>query len=256
VKHQKSGKQKVVSSIKLRIVLCDANKQELEGYATVCRGICEKNDVSADFTFYSNDNEVMFDMGSCEFSAEVSIFVVDPDNGLSEIPAAIRKLGYDGMILYLSHSKSLEHYRQAFDVGAYNFVEKGTDPVILSRFQSVFESALQNAKQIDRQYMVVSYAGEYKRIEVSEIQYFESAANHMINVVYNGGSFKFLSTMQGLEENLRDRGFVRIHRAFLVSVDAIHRVEPDEVTLNNGKRLLVSRDRYPSLKTTMLSWQT
>ena len=238
------------------MVLCDTNKQELEGHAKICRAICEQNSIPVDVKLYSNSNDLLFDMGDDEFSSSVNIFIVDPENGFETVPSAIRKEGYDGMILYLSHSDSAEHYRQAFDVGAYNFVQKGTDPKILSRFQAIMESAITTAQQVDRQYLAVSYAGEFKRIDVRDIQYFEAAADHMINIVYTGGSFKFLSTMQSLEERFSDRGFVRVHRSYLVSVDAIHRADSDGLTLNNGYRISVSRDRCASLKTAMLCWQS
>ena len=103
--------------------------------------------------------------------------------------------------------------------------------------------------------MVVSHAGEYKRIQMKDIFYFETAADHMINVIYDGGNFQFLSTMQSLEERFNGRGFIRVHRSYLVSIDAVHRLAPDKITLNNGRRILVSRDRYPSLKSMMLGWQ-
>ena len=241
---------------KLRIVLCDTNKHELEGHAKICRAICEQRGVPADLRLYSNSSGLLFDMGDDEFSASVNIFIIDPENGFETVSSAVREKGYDGMILYLSHSDSAEHYRQAFDVGAFNFVQKGTDPQILSRFQSVFESAIQAAKQVERQYLAVSYAGEFRRIDVKDIQYFEAAADHMINIVHRDGSFKFLSTMQSLEERFSDRGFVRVHRSYLVSVNAVHRVDSDGLTLNNGDRILVSRDRYASLKAAMLCWQS
>jgi len=241
---------------KLRIVLCDTNRQEREGHGKICRAICERNNIPAEFKLYSNGRDLLFDMGDEEFAAWVSLLIIDPDNGLDSVASAIRKKGYDGMILYLSHSDSPELYRQAFDVGAYNFVQKGTGAQILSRFGSVFESAIKAARHIDRQYLAVSYAGEFRRIEVKNILYFESAADHMVNVVYRGGSFKFLSTIQSLEERFGERGFLRVHRSYLVSGDTIHRVDPDGVTLNNGHRISVSRNRYHDLKKAMLSWQS
>ena len=240
----------------LRIVLCDTNKREVEGYAAICRSICEQSGIPADLRFYSNSAALMFDMNDVEFSSSISIFIVDPDNGFAAIPTAVRTNGYDGVILYLSHSNSPEHYRQAFDVDAYNFIEKGTNPDILARFHSVFETALQKAKHSSRQYLMVSYAGEYKRIDVSDILYFEAASNHMINVVYSGGNFQFLNTMQSLEERYGDRGFVRAHRSYLVSVNAIHRqVSPNKLILNDGRSIVVSRDRSAALKSAMACWQ-
>lgn len=238
---------------KLRIALCDSNKDDLEDYGKICRAICENNKIPVELNFYSSSHDLMFDMRDYEFPASVSIFIIDPENGFAEIPVAIRNGGYDGLILYLSHSNSLEYYRQAFDVKAYNFVRKSTDA--LSCFQSIFESALHTARKIDRQYMLASHAGQTERIEVKDIQYFESAEDHMINVVYIGGSFTFSSTMKNLEERFCDRGFIRVHRSYLVSVNAIHRMDFNELTLNNGKKISVSRDRFPALKSVMVRGQ-
>jgi len=233
---------------KIKIVLCDTNKKELEGYATICRGICEKAELPVDLKLYTHSGDLLFDMEDISFSATVSVFIVDPENGFEHIPTAVRKNGYDGLILYLSYSSSLEHYRQAFDVGAYNFIQKGTDPQILSRFHEVFEQSLQAAKKRDRQYLVVGNTGEYRKIEVCDIHYFETAMDHMIKVVYKGGSFMFLSTLQELEERFRDRGFVRVHRSYLVAVDSIHRIDAAELTLNNQSKIPVSRSSIPALK--------
>jgi len=236
---------------KMKIVICDENTKEANEYAGVCRGICGKNQILLELNTYNNLESFMFDMSDISFSAQVNILIVDPKGCFESMPFSVRKNGYNGMILYLSHSTSLEHYRQAFDADAYNFVQKGKSPEIFARFQSVFESALQNARQLNRKYLMVSYAGEYKRIDVKDIQYFETASDHMIEVVYNGGRFKFLSTMQNMEERFKDHGFVRVHRSYLVSVNAIHRVGSDELTLNSGNRILVSRDRFPSLRSAM-----
>ena len=241
---------------KLRIALCDANGQEREGYAKVCDGICEQNNIRADFRHYSNSSDLLFDMGDDQFLASVNIVIVDPEHGFDTAPLVMRDNGYDGMILYLSNSDSPEYYRQAFDVNAFNYVKKGTDPQILSRFRAIFESAAQAAQKTDRQYLAVSYAGEHKRIEVKDILYFETADHMKVNVVYKGGSFEFLSTMQSLEERYGSRGFVRVHRSYLVSINTIHRMERDGLTLNNGHRIIVSRDRYPELKAAMLCWQS
>ncbi|MCL2671091.1 MAG: LytTR family transcriptional regulator [Clostridiales bacterium] len=236
---------------KLRIVLCDTNLKELEAYAKICRGICEQRCLPAEVKPYTNRHEFMFDMGDPVFSASVSICIIDPANGSDGIPATLRREGYDGIILYLTHSDAPEHYWQAFDAGAYNFVQKSDR----SRFLSIFEAVLQSAQRAERQYMAVSYAGDYRRVEVRDILYFETMPNHLINVVYKDGSFQFLTTMQKLEELFCRRAFVRVHRSYLVSVSAIHRVNADSLTLNNGCKILVSKERRADLKDAMLCWQ-
>jgi DNA-binding LytR/AlgR family response regulator len=239
---------------RLKIALCDANDAERKGFAAICRSICEKAKVSADIKLYSDSNDVLFDMSDNLFSSQVSILIIDPENGLETVPSQIRDAGYDGLILYLSHSSSSDHFRQAWDVSAFNFVAKGADEQALSRFGDVFAKAIQTAKKINRQYFVASYGGEYRKIEIRDIYYFEVLPHHMAKVVYRGGDFTFfVSSLKELEERFRERGFVRSHQSFLVAVDSIHRVGSTELTLNNNRRIPVSRNKAPLVRAAVLA---
>ncbi|MCL2508301.1 MAG: LytTR family DNA-binding domain-containing protein [Oscillospiraceae bacterium] len=240
---------------KLRIIICDENRVDLEGYAKICRSVCDRCGVPMELKLYSNPSELLFDMKDDVYLALVSIMIVEPEGIFASAPATVRKESYDGVILYLSHSTDPEHYHQAFDADAYNFVQKGYDAKNLTRFQSVFELSLQAAKQLERQYIVVSCAGEYKQIEVKDIYYFEGTTDHMVRVEYAGGSFNFPSTLQKLEERLRNRGFARTHRSFIVAVDAVHQVGSSELILNNGHKIPVGRNYYASLRSAVERWQ-
>ena len=240
---------------RLKIVLCDANKTETESYAAICRAICEQFNVSADIRTYSKSEDVLFDMGDVSFSALVNILIVDPENGFEAVPDTVRRGGYDGLILYLSHSASPEHFRQAWSVRAFHFLEKGSDPQALSVFNEIFGKALQEAKLQNRQYFAVAYAGEYRQVPVKEIYYFETLPkeNHRVKVVYKGGSFVFSSSLKELEEQFSSRGFVRSHSSYLVSVDSIHRINATEVMLNDSSKIPMSRSNVPLVKAAMLA---
>ena len=240
---------------KLRIVLCDANVREMEYYADICRGICAINNIPAELKLYSNSHDLLFDLKDDAFSALVSIVVIDPAGDFAGIPAAMRGDGYDGLIFYLSHSTVPEQYHQAFDADAYNYAQKGGDYNSLLRFQMTFKESLQAARKLERQYIAVSCAGEYRQIEIRDIYYFEAAMEHMIKVEYRGGSFRFPSTLQRLEERLRGRGFVRTHRSYIVAIHAVRRLEPNEVVLSDGSEVPVSRSYYAALKSAMDRWE-
>lgn len=50
------------------------------------------------------------------------------------------------------------------------------------------------------------------------------------------------------EERLKGRGFVRIYTSFLVNMYHIRCLEKENVLLDNGERLFVSRRKYPEVK--------
>ena len=200
-------------------------------------------------------NYFLFDIKDEAFSALVSIILIEPRGGFGEIPEIIRESGYDGLILYLSHSTSVSHYHQAFDSKAFNYLQKGSDDKSLSRFLRVFADALNAAKSLVRQYIVLSCAGEYRQIDIRDIFYFEGTMDHMVCVEYKGGSFHFPSTLQKMDSRLRDRGFVRTHRSFIVAIDAIHSIGSNEVILNNGRKVPVGRSYLSSMKSTIERWK-
>jgi len=239
---------------RIRIALCDANRHEAEGYAKICRSVGENKGISVEIKIYLSNDDLMFDLEDDAFKALFSIMIIDPEGGFAATPAIARQEGFDGLILYLSHSTVPHCYHQAFDAEAYNYVQKGIDPQTLYRFQSVFAKTLGAAKQLDRHYIAVSCAGEYRQINVKDIRYFE-AMDKMVRVEYNNESFQFPSTMQSLEERLDGRGFVRTHRSYIVAIDAIQHLNSDDVTLNNGRRVPVSRSYYSAVKSAKIRWQ-
>jgi DNA-binding LytR/AlgR family response regulator len=234
----------------LRIVICDTNPAELERHAAVCRAICERKRLPALFTTFSNGQALLFEMMDPAFYSVVSILVLEPFNGCEVVAEAVRRAGYEGVVLYHSWVTKKEYFYQAFDAGAYNYVEKGGQ----ARFEAVFEGALEAALRLERQYMFLSCAGEHRQIDLRDIFYFETSMNHMVCVWSAGGKFLFRSNLSELEVRLKNYGFVRIHRAFLVALGAVRAASIDQATLANGKSIPISRGNYPALKAAMDKW--
>jgi len=234
----------------LRIVLYDTNPMELQRCEAICRAICAKKQEPAIFTVFSNGQTLLFEMMSPAFSSLVSILVLEPHNGGEVLAETVRRLGYDGIILYHSWATEARYFYQAFDAGAFNYASKNGP----ARFEAVFEGALKAARELERQCIALSCAGEYRQIDLRDIFYFETSMNHMVCVWYAGGDFLFQSSLSSLEARLADRGFIRTHRSYLVALHAVHRVSFDQVTLSDGKTIPVGRGKYAALKEALDKW--
>ena len=236
----------------MRVLICDTNQTELEGHAKICRAICEKNNMQVSVMTFSSSKALAFEMDDPAFCGAADILIIEPDDGCEAVASYVRKkLGYKGMILYLSRSTDTKYFYGAFDANARSYIPKGD----LKRFLTVFEEALQEAENKERLFIAVSYAGEYRNIDIRDIDYFETMANHLVNVNYAGGDFGFLSSLSELEDRLKDYGFMRVQRSFLVSMDSIHKISYEEVILNNGESIPVGRGNYAELKKAMDKWR-
>jgi hypothetical protein len=89
-------------------------------------------------------------------------------------------------------------------------------------------------------------------IPVDEI-YCLKAESDYVQVITEKGKYLKEQTMKYFEENLLPIKFVRVHRSYIVNVDAISRIELYEkqtqlVTLKNGMQIRMSQSGYKLLK--------
>ena len=95
--------------------------------------------------------------------------------------------------------------------------------------------------------LLLSAEGEMLRVPIKRVLYVETA-NKFQRVVLADQTHEVRLTMQQLESQLAPQGFMRIHRCYLVNVSAIYSISAQEVTLDNGTRLPISRHKVEEAK--------
>ncbi|MBO6193793.1 MAG: LytTR family transcriptional regulator [Clostridiales bacterium] len=87
--------------------------------------------------------------------------------------------------------------------------------------------------------------GDREMIYITGILYFE-AVDRDVFAYRAQGVYRVRSTLYELEEELRDRFFVRISKSVIVNIKAVSSISPEDsrrvkLRLNNGEYLIVSR---------------
>lgn len=154
-------------------------------------------------------------------------------NGMG-IAKSIRKAGLNTVIVFFTRIKDAVF--DAFDVEALHYLVNGE--ISVSKFDEVFRKAVSRAETRTQASIVLSCAGEQRKIIISQIYYFE-VFNRIVTVHYRDGTFEFYSTLSRLEDSLLRRGFVRVHRAYLVSERYISIVKRNEIILTDGTTIPV-----------------
>ena len=157
-----------------------------------------------------------------------------------ELAACLRRYESRADIVFFTRNR--DRVFEAFDVSALHYLVDGQTSV--SKFDEVFRRAKLRSAQRTQASIVLTCAGEQRKLPVSQIYYFE-VINRIVTVHYAGGSFEFYSTLSKIEDSLAAKGFVRIHRAYLVSQRFIVGVSRSEVTLTDGTKLPIG-GRYAS----------
>ena len=219
----------------MRVFICIPDSEE--------RAFCRKRiDTLAkidniDLTVYevktAEIRDSYFDLVDFDDADLIYIGVSSNFNGIG-IAKSIRKSGTNAVIVFFTRFK--EAVFDAFDVEAFHYLVNGT--ISVSKFDQVFRKAVSRAESRVQASIVLNCAGEQRRIIISQIYYFE-VFKRIVTVYYRGGSFEFYSTLSRLEDSLARRGFVRVHRAYLVSERYIANLNRKEITLTNGTTIPV-----------------
>ncbi len=132
----------------------------------------------------------------------------------------------------------------AFDVGAFQYLLK---PVDEKKFAHVFARAVEqliaNQENPHRKpVLVLQSSNASKTIPLESIYYIESS-NHKVKLYLKDGEFTCYAKIGDLESELQDQ-FFRIHKGYLVNLSYVDGYSKTEVTLTNGKKLLLSKYKY------------
>lgn len=131
--------------------------------------------------------------------------------------------------------------------GAFRYVRK------FALEEELREAAQSLKREFDLQsefLLLKTPLGEVVRA-VNRIKYFE-VKGHNVTAFFDDTEERVSGTMKEYEERLKDVGFIRIHKSFLVNFRFIESVGKTTVTLTDGTTLLLSRNRVAETKRKMM----
>lgn len=231
----------------MRVVLCDDNPVEKSFYSNMIREISKEEGIDIDLLEFETAKQMLFEL---EDEIDINdIFLLDinmPEVSGMQAAIKLRESGYRGEIVFLTVSKN--YMLSAFDVHAFNYIVKGETKE--EKAKQILREVILLAEDKAKEYMLFTGVGEYRNIAISSIKYFE-VNGKIITVHYGNNSFEFVSTIGKLENILFNRGFIRVHRSYMVSKSAIKSFSYGEIILIDELKLPVGRKYYAQLKETM-----
>lgn len=208
-------------------------------------------------------------VGECENGLEAvqAISELNPDLVLLDIQmpklSGLEVLEMTGRNSGVIFTTAYDHYAlKAFDLHAVDYLLK---PFSQQRFDEALDKArkmlgqsapeLQKllANPIDKlERILIRDRGQVHVIPVDKVDYIE-AQDDYINIHSEGKAILKTQSLSDLEAQLDDSKFVRIHRSYIIQLDAlagIERASKDShvALLRNGTQLPISRSGYERIK--------
>lgn len=229
-----------------KVVICDDEPKILKGLLNAIKSTFSNLNVDAEY--YSTNNAI--ELLDYIKNKKVDILFLDIDmpecSGMQVADYMLENASRSLLIFVTNHD---ELVYESFQYHPFGFIRK-------SYFALEVEQVISRAiKELsDRQDTIsIRVNGETIIIKLAEVMYFEADSNY-INVFMTKDSYHFRESLGVLENQLAVKGFIRIHKGFLVNQQFVHAIRYDEIELSDGRLLPIGRTNRENVRRMLVQY--
>ena len=226
----------------IKIAVCDDEIKIIEDINRMIK----KHQPNAGVATYSNGESLLKAME--EDSYDVVLLDIDMP-GLSgmDVAAAMTEDKKKSLIVFVTAHDELVY--DSFKYHPFAFVRK---KYLEEELISVLKDCQKEIESKDRHFLFKS-EGKIVSLVTQDITYFEAEANYLVihekNTIY-----RMRGTMTSVENRLRNDGWVRIHKGFLVNQEHIRTLKMEEVSLDTNEKLPIGKAYADEAKKSILRY--
>ena len=223
----------------LKVAILDDNKTALMISSSAVEAFLkEKN---AEYRLFSFSNPLNFLASAKEEKFDLSFLDIDmPEmNGL-EVANELADICKNGQIIFLSQREDLVF--ECLKFHPFGFIRKSKLIDDFSLMMNQYYQTISNAESDETKIDIIDKTKTVS-FKIKEIVYIEGDRNYQKVVLKDKTSQNIRVALGSLEEKLREHGFIRIHKGYLLNYLYIRSIANDEVYLTTGISLPMSKKR-------------
>lgn len=229
------------------VAVCDNEKVICEGMRNLLLQYAEENNVPIDVMLFFSGEELYSALAK---GASFDLIFLDIEmyrlSGI-DVGKAIREFKRDLLTQIVYISAKQEYALELFETHPLNFLMK---PIKYDMVASCVDKAL-TLKTKRGEVFAYSFNGQSHRIPLSNILYFESFSRKL-RIVRTNGTEEFYGKISDIAAKYGEKGFVQIHKSYIVNIGYIDTISSTSVTMFNGDVLPLSRERRNDLANAFL----
>lgn len=148
----------------------------------------------------------------------------------------LRELDQSVVLIFVTNMAQLAV--KGYEVNAADYIVK---PLLYHDFALKFRRAVLRCKEAAST-VLITQQSETRRVLLREVIYIE-VHGHTLSFKMETGSFSSTGTISEMESNLKNKGFLRCNKCFLINQRHIALVRSNTVIMSNGDELQISRPR-------------
>lgn len=219
----------------LSIAVCDDEILECHKTAEQIRHVMEERKASCLVACFYSGKELL------EAAEHYDIIFLDIlMGGLDGMKTAelLRESRSDTILIFVSSSRA--YVFDAYEVEAFQYLIK---PLDNKKLQRVLDRALLKTEEKAQDYLIINREREKKKLFLDDIYYFE-IRGRMIDIHGKKGICSYYGRIGVLEEELKEKGFFRCHKSYLINLKYVESYNRQEAVLENGDCIVIAKRRF------------
>ncbi|MDE5598509.1 MAG: LytTR family DNA-binding domain-containing protein [Lachnospiraceae bacterium] len=219
----------------LSIAVCDDEVIECCNMARKIKDILEEMKIPCIIRQFRSGGELLQALESFDI---VFLDIIMRDMDGMKTAEIFREKASDKILIFVSSSR--EYVFEAYDVEAFQYLLK---PVDDRKLKSVLQKVVLKTENHSQEFIIVSRERQKKKLFLDDIYYFE-IKGRIVDVHGPEGIFTYYEQIGELENKLRDKGFFRCHKSYLINLKHVDGYNRQEVILGNGEKIVIAKRRY------------
>ena len=227
----------------LSIAVCDDEVIECYNMAKRIKEIMEEMKIPCIICQFRSGGELLQALGNFDI---VFLDIIMRDLDGMKTAQILREKASDKILIFVSSSR--EYVFEAYDVEAFQYLLK---PVDDRKLKNVLQKAIVKTQSRSQEFIIVSRERQKKKLFLDDIYYFE-IKGRIVDAHGPEGIFTYYEQIGELENKIRDKGFFRCHKSYLINLKYVDGYSRKEVVLENGEKIVIAKRRYDKFVQEML----
>jgi len=197
----------------IKIAICDDTTEDIE----LLSGALYAYSHSFEIITYTNGETLIDEFLDSNLLVDI-LFLDIYMPGIDGVKTAqkISDVRKDIKIIFISSSK--DHYSQAYEVFAFNYILK---PFDRGKLYQVLDRAIEGIKRELRQKICFNYKSIEYSVNCRDIVYIESSDKLILFHLSDGSTLQCYGKLDEMIKELKGQTFVRCHQSFIVNISSV-----------------------------------
>lgn len=236
----------------LKIALCDSNNPELDILENYIINYTNKSNHAITYDKFMTSTELLTKISSGYVYDLIFLGIFTPViNGID----AAKEIYTSNKVTKFIFVTSTDQYAvDSYSVGALDYIIKPLNQKKFTRAMSRFEESY---KETNSNGIIVRDSKNIFNIPSHSLLYVEILDHYLMYHVSNSSPIRIRQTMAEIEEKLSQKSnFIKTHRSFIVNMDHISKIESSCITMANGDKVNISKDKYKTIMEAYINYKS